>query len=331
MSGVPQTTEVTMLILAGLQTARAEDPLVPEDDDTLVAIPPAGVPLTLEGVSGWGDHKWGEKFPGTAYKMADGQTVRVYCKGKSPFPTTDVVPCPNAPTRIWDIPVKSVWLIYNGGILDSIEIGSYGDACSRLEYHLGASVPFVEGHGMEWASSSRRVRVYQCSDVGTHLQIDFTGELPGIQGTLSYLASKKDFRGLEWGSLPGYEMEPGASAPNSVRQMIRASDELKLGDYALSGITYTYYNDQLFMVSMDMPPESTLGVLEVFQQAYGAGDQENRYIDHWDWTTPNFKMRLLYDIALGTKEGHAIFIYLPLFSEYTEAREKAAREAVQGL
>jgi len=288
-------------------------------------------PLLLDTIAGWGGHAWGEKYPGSAYNMKDGRVFRAYCEGQTPYPTRDVLPCEDSPEVLWRMPIKSIALSYGDGTLTSVVISFEGDPCERLEDALGPAKPFVKGGGMEWTTETRRARIYLCSEHSTDLEIEYTGESAGIQGTLSYLAAKKDFRGLAWGSAPDPKMKQVATEPNEVRYMTRPGDEMKLGEYALSGITYSYYKDQLFTVTVDAPPASSFGVLEVLLQAYGPGAQSNQYIDHWNWTTPNFKMRLLYDIAIGTKEGHATFIYLPLFSDYTEAREKAASGAAQGL
>lgn len=287
-------------------------------------------PTLLDTVEGWGDRKWGEQYPGPSYKMKDGRVFRIACEAPSSSRFSDALSCPNAPASLWDLPIRSVALSYDDGTLTTVAIRFEGDACPRLDGLLGPSTPFIRGDaGKEWSTATRRARVYLCSDMGTELEIEYTGETVGVPGTLSYLAAKKDFRGLAWGSAPEPGMKQAGTEPHGIRHMTRPGEELKLGEYPLSGVTYSYFDDRLFMVTVVAPAESARGVLDVLRQAYGPPRQENPYIEDWDWRTS--KVRLGYEIAVGTNRGEATFIHSELFSEYMKAREDAASAATQGL
>jgi hypothetical protein len=62
------------------------------------------------------------------------------------------------------------------------------------------------------------------------------------------------------------------------------NENLKIGDYDLNEITYSFYNGQLCMIKIDIKGyRNSSGFLKILQSAYGEGDKNNRYIEEYWW------------------------------------------------
>jgi hypothetical protein len=102
------------------------------------------------------------------------------------------------------------------------------------------------------------------------------------------------------------------------------TEDLHLGDYELSKIVYGFYKGQLYAVTIRTKGyANSRGVLNILQQGYGKGDQENPYIEEYWWMGEKVWMK--YEQNSVTNDATILMVCVKL-SELRRADEKKANE-----
>lgn len=100
------------------------------------------------------------------------------------------------------------------------------------------------------------------------------------------------------------------------------TENLKLGDYKLSEVVYSFYKGQLYVIMIETKGfENSSGVLKILQQAYGNGYQSNEYIERYVWFGE--KVFMSYDQNSITDDA-TIYMYCRKLSDLKDADEKKA-------
>ncbi len=108
------------------------------------------------------------------------------------------------------------------------------------------------------------------------------------------------------------------------------TENLKLGDYKLSEVTYSFYKDQLYIILIQTKGLiNSRGVLKILQQAYGEGIQSNEYIERYYWdgekTLMSYEQNSVTDDAL-------IIMWCKKLADLKDTDEKRANsEAIKQL
>ena len=102
------------------------------------------------------------------------------------------------------------------------------------------------------------------------------------------------------------------------------SEDLKLGEYDLSQIVYSFYKGQLYIIGITTKGyTNSNGILSILQQAYGKGYQSNEYIEKYIWFGK--KVIMSYEQNSATRDA-TVFIMCRKLSDLKEADEKKANE-----
>lgn len=102
------------------------------------------------------------------------------------------------------------------------------------------------------------------------------------------------------------------------------TEDLKLGNYKLSEVNYCFYKGQLSAITIDTKGyENSVGILKIFQVAYGKGTKSNEYIERYYWN--GVKVLMLYEQNSITNDA-VIFIWCNKLNALKEADEKKANE-----
>jgi hypothetical protein len=125
---------------------------------------------------------------------------------------------------------------------------------------------------------------------------------------------------------------------NSIKNLVKVeegfykstTEDLKLGDYQLNEVVYSFYKDQLYIILIKVKGViNSNGVLKILQQAYGSGYQSNRYIESYLWNGQKTIMSYEQNSITGDA---TIFMWCKKLSDLKDADEKKANsEAAKKL
>lgn len=102
------------------------------------------------------------------------------------------------------------------------------------------------------------------------------------------------------------------------------TEDLKLGNYRLSEVNYQFYRGQLCVITIDTKGyENGVGILKIFQAAYGKGVKSNEYIEDYYWNGK--KVLMSYEQNSVTGDA-TIFIFCNKLTDLKDANEKKANE-----
>ncbi len=137
------------------------------------------------------------------------------------------------------------------------------------------------------------------------------------------------FRGHAWKSSPE-ELGIEVIEVKPMHLYVGALDDEKLsiGEAELTGIVYTFYNDELFNVRINY--DGTVNhfkLLEAFEAHHSKAYQENKYIKEYSWRTFSGKYTLFMKYDQFEKKGYAFYDYKPVRKQYNKAMKKLAKEA----
>lgn len=146
------------------------------------------------------------------------------------------------------------------------------------------------------------------------------------------LNEKNGFRDLKFGTPITAVKGLVALAPAShgSRTYQRPSDAKKIGKYALSSITYTFYKGQLSRIHIDTDDYlDSRGVLEAFQALYGPGRKDNDYIEEYQWTSD--KVLMHYEQNPVTGDATISIRSAPIMGIEAADEKNAAKKAAADL
>jgi hypothetical protein len=110
----------------------------------------------------------------------------------------------------------------------------------------------------------------------------------------------------------------------------RPTDVKKIGRYALSDITYTFYKGRLSSITITTKGyTNSQGVLEALQNLYGAGSKDNEYIEEYRWNSE--KVMMNYERNSITDNATIYIWSMPIMSIEEADKENAAKKATSDL
>lgn len=141
------------------------------------------------------------------------------------------------------------------------------------------------------------------------------------------LDDKYGFRDLRFG-VPKSEIAGlllvGADGDNSLYK--RASDDLQIGEAAVSSITYCFYKDKFYAVQIAAPAANFNALLSALSSAYGKPYVSNKY--RWRGNTAG----LTLEESPATHDATAFMFSIALLADKAEQeRLKASSKPVKGL
>jgi hypothetical protein len=121
-----------------------------------------------------------------------------------------------------------------------------------------------------------------------------------IPSAQTSLMRKDGFRDLQWGvhvnEVDGLEMKPAFSSQEETIEYVRPDDTLQIGDAVLASITYTFWRNRLYTVTVWTVDEKNYNALRkvVFEQ-FGKGRQPDQSLEKYLWSSTATDMMLEYD------------------------------------
>jgi len=130
------------------------------------------------------------------------------------------------------------------------------------------------------------------------------------------------FRGIKWGNnikdLKGMGI---AADDGDSKYYIRKNDKLKIGDAVLESITYGFYKNRFHFVLIEFKAGTNyMKIKETLFEQYGAGNQNNEFLEQYTWYGSNVDILLKYSKI--SKEGRISYFYKPLTDEQTKDRKE---------
>jgi hypothetical protein len=110
---------------------------------------------------------------------------------------------------------------------------------------------------------------------------------PALAGSTDTLDAEDGFRGARFGaraeSIAGMELISKSGA-RGMEVYVRPSDVLELGDAKLDGVTYGFYQDELYFVAVfTSGGRNSRAALEQLQKIYGPGTRVGDQADEYVW------------------------------------------------
>ncbi len=107
------------------------------------------------------------------------------------------------------------------------------------------------------------------------------------------------------------------------------NEDLRLGDYTLDEVDYTFYKGKLAAIMINTKGSSNgSGLLKILQTAYGKGVYGNKYIDYvWQGE----KVRMTYQTSSVTNDVNVIMMSVKLRDLMDADEKRANKEAAKGL
>ena len=143
-------------------------------------------------------------------------------------------------------------------------------------------------------------------------------------GSIAFLDQLNGFRDLKFGEPPKSSMIL-LEDDGDLTFYRRDSDDMKVSDGELSEITYGFYKQQLFTVTLKTKGSAnSKALLTTFNSAYGAGRQPTDYLQEYYWfgTTVN----ATYDENLLTGDASATISNIRLSAEKNRDQKAALIE-----
>jgi hypothetical protein len=108
------------------------------------------------------------------------------------------------------------------------------------------------------------------------------------------------FRDLQWeinvNKVDGLEMKPGFSSEEEIIEYVRPADALQIGDAMLASITYTFWRNRLYTVTIWTVDENNYKALrEAAFEQFGKGRQPDPATEKYLWSTVLTDVMLEYD------------------------------------
>jgi hypothetical protein len=152
---------------------------------------------------------------------------------------------------------------------------------------------------------------------------------PVPMGSLAYLDARNGFRAAQFGaprsSFTGLELvEKG-----EVIFYQRKNENLQIGEGQAKAITYGFYQDRLLVINIEtVGMSNSQAVLLVFQQAYGPGAQDNKYLQQYHWLGQ--KVFVTYKENSATHNALISLLSVPLQHEIAAEQNEKAKKATGG-
>jgi hypothetical protein len=148
-------------------------------------------------------------------------------------------------------------------------------------------------------------------------------------GSLAYLDFKNGFRDLKFGDPPAADMVLKEDSGDS-KFYVRPQDELGIGGATVNRIAYGFYKERLSSILIETKGlTNSRGLLDVLRQAYGIGEQPNRFMNSYTWR--GSRAIVSYDENSITHNATVWFFSAPLISEEQADKKAKARKGVSGL
>jgi hypothetical protein len=107
-------------------------------------------------------------------------------------------------------------------------------------------------------------------------------------------------------------------------------DKLAIGTSELEKISYGFYKDKLFAITIATKGYSnSRGVLKALQELYGNGTQENRFMEKYTWW--GSKVWAFYEENSITKNAQIMFLSKPIVDQRTQDEKENAKKASDDL
>jgi len=107
-------------------------------------------------------------------------------------------------------------------------------------------------------------------------------------------------------------------------------DKLAIGTNELEKIVYGFYKDVLFTIMITTKGySSSRGVLQALQEQYGAGSQENRFMEKYNWL--GSKVWAFYEENSISKNAKIMFLSKPIVDQRTQDEKVSAKKASDDL
>lgn len=124
------------------------------------------------------------------------------------------------------------------------------------------------------------------------------------------------------------EIESGPDGLNKFYRM--TGDKLSIGSSELKKISYGFYKDKFYAVSIETEGYSnSRGVLKALQELYGRGSKDNRYIEEYKWF--GSKVFGVYDENSVTYDASIIFFSRTILEQQRQDEKESAKKAINDL
>jgi hypothetical protein len=161
----------------------------------------------------------------------------------------------------------------------------------------------------------------------------FTVSAPGAAGTLGELHEDGGFVDAQLGdpieSFIGLKLI-GADEAARTQTYIRRSDDFRVGGVEVDGVTYSFYEDRLYFISVQMTGrQNAEAVFAALERTFGTGIETGIRPNEHIW--PGGKVFVLYDLDPETHRGLAVMTSAPVQAHMPPDRstplapERAAR------
>ena len=139
------------------------------------------------------------------------------------------------------------------------------------------------------------------------------------------------FRGIKWGTniaeLPGMEM---IYEDNDAKFYHKKNDKMKIGDAELVGIRYRAYKGKFYQVVIKYENLSNfMKIKETLFQVYGAGHQNNQFLEEYGWVGSTVFIHFSYKEILN--KGQLSIIFLPIYKEKASDDKEKAKKGAEDL
>lgn len=107
-------------------------------------------------------------------------------------------------------------------------------------------------------------------------------------------------------------------------------DTLKIGDYDLKRIAYSFYKDKLTEIVIETEGYlNSRGFLSILQKAYGSGYKPNRYMEKYAWLGK--KVKMMYQENSITNDATVLIFSVELSKLKDQEEENSVEKATKDL
>ncbi len=146
----------------------------------------------------------------------------------------------------------------------------------------------------------------------------------GVAQNVAALDAKSGFRTYKFGMAPSaisnlVRIKQDPYGNRNVFKYTKKDENLLLGPYKLSGITYEFYKDKLMNVTLSTDANNAKGILELLLKLYGnlgqsaKADNNVREVNNYEWFGK--KVELTVSIWAGGDFGSVSYSGIEVFDE----------------